>query len=197
MIRALLERLPEQDVESHLLTDEGEEVIDLVRHHWVVYWLPTLELVGVAALWLLALLGPIQLGWFFLVGGVVLALHAVYGLARERRDVFVVTNMRVFRASGVFSVRIATMPITRILDITVEKPLLGRILGFGRESADRSMAPGRENVMPPILGSTASGVPQCRQRPSNMCRSTAERVRRPDRCTTRWIVRSRSSGSPM
>ena len=131
MIRALLERLPEQDVESHLLTDEGEEVIDLVRHHWIVYWLPTLELVGVVALWLLALLGPIQLGWFFLVGGVLLALHAVYGLARERRDVFVVTNMRVFRASGVFSVRIATMPITRILDITVEKPLLGRILGFG------------------------------------------------------------------
>ncbi len=50
---------------------------------------------------------------------------------RERRDVFVVTNMRVFRATGVFSVRIATMPITRILDITVEKPLLGRMLGYG------------------------------------------------------------------
>ena len=26
---------------------------------------------------------------------------------------------------------VATMPITRILDITVEKPLLGRILGYG------------------------------------------------------------------
>ena len=50
---------------------------------------------------------------------------------RERRDVFVITNMRVFRASGVFSVRIATMPITRILDITVEKPLVGRLLGYG------------------------------------------------------------------
>jgi hypothetical protein len=31
----------------------------------------------------------------------------------------------------VFTVRIATMPITRILDITVEKPLLGRMLGYG------------------------------------------------------------------
>jgi hypothetical protein len=31
----------------------------------------------------------------------------------------------------VFSVRIATMPITRILDITVEKPFIGRILGYG------------------------------------------------------------------
>ena len=131
MIRALLDRLPELEVESHLLREEGEEVIDLVRHHWIVYWLPALELVGVALLWLLALLGPIQLGWFFLVGGGLLALHAVYGMAKEHRDVFVITNMRVFRASGVFSVRIATMPITRILDITVEKPLLGRILGYG------------------------------------------------------------------
>ncbi|MEH3033412.1 MAG: PH domain-containing protein [Aeromicrobium erythreum] len=75
--------------------------------------------------------GPIQLGWFFLVAGLVLGGHAVYVVARESRDVFVITDMRVFRASGVFSVRIATMPITRILDITVEKPLLGRLLGYG------------------------------------------------------------------
>ena len=52
-------------------------------------------------------------------------------MAREHRDVFVITNMRVFLASGVFSVRIATMPITRILDITVEKPFVGRVLGYG------------------------------------------------------------------
>ena len=120
MIRSLVRLVPEQDVESHLLHDEGEQVIDLVRHHGIVYVVPALELVGVLALWLLALLGPIQLGWFFLIGGLALAGHASYLLARERRDVFVITDMRVFRASGVFSVRIATMPITRILDITVE-----------------------------------------------------------------------------
>ncbi|MEJ7744897.1 MAG: PH domain-containing protein [Nocardioidaceae bacterium] len=42
-----------------------------------------------------------------------------------------ITNMRVFRVRGVFARRLATMPISRILDITVEKPLLGRILDFG------------------------------------------------------------------
>ena len=46
-------------------------------------------------------------------------------------DRFVITNMRVFRVRGVFSRRLATMPISRILDITVEKPLLGRVLGYG------------------------------------------------------------------
>jgi uncharacterized membrane protein YdbT with pleckstrin-like domain len=46
-------------------------------------------------------------------------------------DRFVITNMRVFRIRGVFSRTLATMPMTRILDITVEKPFLGRVLGFG------------------------------------------------------------------
>ena len=107
MIDFLLERLPDQDIESHLLTIEGEEVIDLVRHHSIVYARPAIEAIAVVPLWLLALFGPIQLGWLFILLGVALGLHALYITMRERRDLFVVTNMRVFRASGVFSVRIA------------------------------------------------------------------------------------------
>lgn len=131
MIRALLDRLPDQEIDSHLLAAEGEHVIDLVRHHGIVYARPVAEGAGVVLLWLLAIFGPIQLGWLFILLGFALALHALYVALREHRDLFVITNMRVFRASGVFAVRIATMPITRILDITVEKPLLGRLLGYG------------------------------------------------------------------
>ena len=50
---------------------------------------------------------------------------------RERRECFVITNMRVFRLHGVLSTHRATMPLNRILDISVDKPLVGRILGFG------------------------------------------------------------------
>ncbi|GAA2082256.1 hypothetical protein GCM10009821_23790 [Aeromicrobium halocynthiae] len=138
---AITRHLPEQDVESHLLSAEGEEIIDLVRKHGVVYVRPAAELLGVLVLWSIALFGPIQWGWFFLLGGVALGLHALYLTLREHRDVFVITTMRVFRASGVFTVRIATMPITRILDITVEKPFVGRVLGYGHfvfESAAQS-----------------------------------------------------------
>ena len=46
-------------------------------------------------------------------------------------DRFVITNMRVFRVHGVLSQQLATMPLSRILDITVKKPLHGRLLGFG------------------------------------------------------------------
>ena len=131
MIQWLLDRLPDQKVEGHLLIDEGEEVIDLVRHHPIVYWRAIVEAVGTGFLWLAAIFGPIDLGWLFILAGVGLLGHAFWLVLKEHRDLFVVTNMRVFRVKGVFSVRTATMPISRILDITVEKPLLGRILGYG------------------------------------------------------------------
>ncbi|MET0468569.1 MAG: PH domain-containing protein [Aeromicrobium sp.] len=131
MLRALLDRLPEQDVDRHLLADEGETVVDLVRHHYIVFVRAVAQVFVALLALVMAFVGPISLGWLFILAFLGLGLHALYLTARERRDIFVITNMRVFRMSGVFSVRIATMPITRILDITVEKPLLGRMIGYG------------------------------------------------------------------
>ncbi len=130
-MRFVLDRLPEQDVESHLLSDEGEHVVDLVRKHPVVYVLPGAELLGALAIGVFSLFTSVQVAWFFMLLALGVGVHALYLIAAEHRDVFVITNMRVFRASGVFSVRIATMPITRILDITVQKPFVGRVLGYG------------------------------------------------------------------
>ncbi|MGH3705745.1 MAG: PH domain-containing protein, partial [Agromyces sp.] len=36
-----------------------------------------------------------------------------------------------FRVHGILSQRIATMPISRILDISVHTPLIGRVFGYG------------------------------------------------------------------
>ena len=93
-----LTRMTEPDIGRHLLRDEGEDIVDIVRKHWVVY------------------VGPM------LIGYLALSVHM---------DRFVVTNMRVFRVKGVFSQSLATMPLSRILDITVLKPFTGRILGYG------------------------------------------------------------------
>lgn len=136
-----IDLLPEQEVEAHLLHDEGEHIIDLVRHHTIVYLVPAIEVLIVALCWVVAFIGPIQLGWLFILAGLGILGHAVYLAAKQHRDVFVITNMRVFRASGVLAVTIATMPIARILDITVTKPALGRMLGYGHfvfESAAQS-----------------------------------------------------------
>lgn len=131
MLRHLLGLLPEQRIQRHLLGEEGEYVIDLVEHHWIAYLRGGLiALLGVFS-WLIAIVGPIELGWLFLLIGLVLLVYGGYRLLDERMDVFVITNMRVFRASGVFTRTVATMPIARILDITVKKPFIGRILNYG------------------------------------------------------------------
>jgi hypothetical protein len=117
---------------KHLLADEGEVVVDEVRHHWVVYVLPVLECV--LALILLAVMisvTSLETAWVPFAVAMVLFGHAGWKALEEHMDRFVITNMRVFRVSGVLTKKVATTPIMRILDITVDKPFIGRILGFG------------------------------------------------------------------
>ena len=119
------------DIRRHLLREEGEVIVDEVRHHWVVYLVPGLEAAVGVALVLWSAVVRADLAWLpFSIGTAVLA-HASWRAMREHMDRFVVTNMRVFRVHGVLSQQLATMPLSRILDITVRKPLHGRILGFG------------------------------------------------------------------
>jgi hypothetical protein len=119
------------DIRRHLLREEGEVIVDEVRHHWVVYVLPAMEAAVGVALVLWCAVVRADLAWLpFSVGMAVLA-HASWRAMREHMDRFVVTNMRVFRVHGVLSQQLATMPLSRILDITVRKPLHGRILDFG------------------------------------------------------------------
>ncbi|WOP17936.1 PH domain-containing protein [Raineyella sp. LH-20] len=117
-------------IDDHLISDEGEVVIDEVMHHWVVMVKPVLiVLLGVAVILLMPYVG--DLWWFFLLVGLVPATYGLYRIQVEFMDRFVITNMRVFRVHGVFNQQIATVPMSRILDISVHKPLLGRLLGYG------------------------------------------------------------------
>ncbi|MGH3413343.1 MAG: PH domain-containing protein [Marmoricola sp.] len=123
--------LTDPDIGRHLLREEGEVIVDEVRKHWVVYVVPMLiTLAGVLVFWLF-LITPVQFAWVPLVAAVVLLVWAAAKALSARVDRFVVTNMRVFRVRGVFVRSLATMPLTRILDITVIKPLAGRALGYG------------------------------------------------------------------
>jgi uncharacterized membrane protein YdbT with pleckstrin-like domain len=116
---------------THLLREEGEVIVDEVRHHWVVYVVPSLEGGVGLGLFYLFLLSPVNLAWvpFLLAFGV--WAHAAWKALNEHMDRFVVTNMRVFRVRGVLSQKLATVPLHRILDISVEKPFVGRLLNYG------------------------------------------------------------------
>lgn len=119
------------DVHPHLLLDEGEDLADEVHHHPIVYVLPRLEMLAGLLLCVSPLFVGPRVGWLLLAVAAALLAHGWWGVLARARDVFVITNMRVFRISGVFNTRKSILPLTRILDITVVKPLLGRLLGYG------------------------------------------------------------------
>jgi len=125
-----LRRFVDPEVDRHLLASEGEFIIDEVVKHW---WTLVLPICGLAAsvVCFLAMIVAGAVWWLFLLLGLVIDVWAVVRMFRVHMDRFVITNMRVFRVHGVFNQHLATMPMTRILDISVEQPFLGRLLGFG------------------------------------------------------------------
>ena len=116
---------------AHLLRDEGEVIVDEVPHHWVVYVVPMLECVVALGLFYLFLLSPVDIAWLPLLLCFGVLAHAAWTALVDHMDRFVITNMRVFRVRGVLGQRLATVPLGRILDISVEKPFLGRLLNYG------------------------------------------------------------------
>lgn len=123
--------LLDPNVYSYLLRDRDEEIQDVVAKHPAAYWLPMVEVLAALAMLILVGLGPAQASMVPMTLAALLVLHAAWRSLVVRRDVLVVTNLRVFRVSGVINQRRAGMPIARIVDITVDKPMLGRMLGFG------------------------------------------------------------------
>ena len=126
-----LRRHFDPQVGTHLLREEGEVIVDEVPHHWVVYLRPVLETVLGLGFLVVVGLSSVQVAWVPLVIALAVFAHAAWLSLRHHMDRFVVTNMRVFRVRGVFARKLATMPLRRILDITVEKPFLGRVLNYG------------------------------------------------------------------
>ncbi len=127
----LLGTLTEPDIRKHLLRDEGEVIVDEVLKHWAAYVRPILETALALALLVAFPFLDMDLAWFPFVVAMALLAHAGWKALQARMDRFVITNMRVFRLHGVLSQQLATMPLSRILDITVAKPLIGRVLGYG------------------------------------------------------------------
>lgn len=116
---------------KHLLREEGEVVVDEVRQHWAAYVRPIAEVFLAVALLALSGVVPIDIAWVPILLAFGFVGHACWLALRAHRDRFVITNMRVFRVHGVLSQSLATVPLSRILDITVKRPLHGRLLGFG------------------------------------------------------------------
>lgn len=127
---SVLWRFLHPDVEAHLLDIEGEVVIDEVRKHWAatVWWYC---LIGLSIPFFFAMIWAGGLFWIPMLLGLSALLIGIGKVHIAHMDRFVITNMRVFRVHGVFTTHLATMPMTRILDISMTRPFLGILLGYG------------------------------------------------------------------
>ncbi len=123
--------LTDPNIRKHLLRDEGEVIVDEVKHHWIVHLLSMVEVAVAVGLLVVLPFVDLDLAWFPFLLAIVILAHAGWRSLKHHMDRFVITNMRVFRVEGVLAQQLATMPLTRILDITVKKPLHGRLLGYG------------------------------------------------------------------
>ncbi|RXW33321.1 PH domain-containing protein [Propioniciclava flava] len=147
-----LSRFLRPEASRRLLVDEGEFIVDEVSKHWVCYVLPSLLVVaGIGFSLLMPLLGP---GWWVaLVAALGAASVGFYRIHAEFMDRFLITNMRVFRVHGIVDQHMATMPIARILDISVRQTLPGQLLGYGHfvfESAAQDQGLKQINFVPRI-----------------------------------------------
>ena len=126
--------LPMSYVKDHLIA--GEQVLYRTRLHWCVLLVPSLIAVicGGSGLGLLAG-GIMQHKGGAVWGGGIFLLLAVtaFGLALLRRDSVeaAITNKRVLIKVGVLQRRTLELFLTQIEGISVEEPLLGKLLGYG------------------------------------------------------------------
>ncbi len=139
---------------------EGENMALSVRRHWTMFLRSGLQSVGVLA-------AAFALDWLTSDPGGAGALDPVWALASSLAVIFfawqvfdwwltslVVTDHRVYEVSGILSRNVASMPLSKMTDITYHRSPAGRLLGYGElilESAGQEQALSRITNLPDPL----------------------------------------------
>lgn len=154
--------LAPRDPDEYLLTTE-RRVIRL-RRHWAVvlpYVVQTVLLL-IVALTLTTIIGnykdPEHGGawpkfaqnvlWYLTLFAL---LRLTFYLVEWWVERIVVTDKRAMITSGIFTTKVAMMPVTKITDMTYERSVVGRMLGYGTlilESAGQIQALNRIEFLP-------------------------------------------------
>ena len=118
-------------VDQYVLKSAGEQKVEEVHKHWVVMAWPAVRVAAGVFILVSAFAFEGWAFWALFLLGMALGVQALWRILEEYRDRFVITNQRVFRVNGVLSTARASVPLLRILDITVLKPVPGRWLNYG------------------------------------------------------------------
>ena len=141
------------ELDRYLL--DGERLVTAVHQHWGKVAEPVASAaVGlVVALWADAKIAPsigvvsttLWWAWFALV------LRTAYLVAEWRHDWFVATDKRLLLFYGFITRKVSMMPLAKVTDMSYERSIPGRILGYGRfvmESAGQDQALREVNWVP-------------------------------------------------
>jgi len=132
-------------VSKYLLPNE-QQVIHTRRHPAILIGPSLLALAGLLVAALLsatvlrgsgALITVIWVAWLVLFG------YMIWNVINWAVDYFVVTSHRILLTSGVFTRKVAMMPLTKVTDMSFQRTFSGRMLGYGEfivESAGRDQA---------------------------------------------------------
>jgi membrane protein YdbS with pleckstrin-like domain len=118
-------------VDKYILTTAGETKVVEVRKHWAASAWPAVRLAISIVIFVNAFAFQGAVYWILFLLGMLLGLQALWRILYEYRDRFVITNQRVFRVHGILSTARASVPLLRILDITIRKSVIGRWLNYG------------------------------------------------------------------
>lgn len=140
------------ELEKYLIPSETPVV--RTRRHWASLSRDAAIYLGCLLVsWLL--LGYLSGERFFSIAGVLLLLGSSGWFAviwhEWRTEQFVITDKRVLLINGILTRRVAIMPLSKVTDLTYERSLLGRILGYGAfvmESAGQVQALSRIDYLP-------------------------------------------------
>jgi len=126
----------------------SERVVFVQHEHWIAVAEPIGTAAGafVVLIWLLGvfnnspgLTNVLVIIWFVVLG------RAAYRVVGWRRDLFIGTSKRLLNLSGIISRTLATMPLSKVTDMSYIRSPWGKLLGYGTfrvESAGQDQALG-------------------------------------------------------
>ena len=118
-------------VDQYISSTADEQKVLEVKKHWAASAWAYVRLAIAVVIFISAFAYQAPVYYVFIVIALGLGLQALWHILREYRDRFVITNQRVFRVNGILSTARASVPLLRTLDITVNKPVIGRWLNYG------------------------------------------------------------------
>jgi uncharacterized membrane protein YdbT with pleckstrin-like domain len=137
-------------VDKYLMSYEGKPVA--VRRHPAVLLRPVAEVTAglLVAGFVTATVGggPGGIVWWLWAALLVRLAWKVFAWSLE---FFIVTEHRVMLITGVLNRKVAMMPLAKVTDIALERPFVGRLIGYGTfvlESAGQDQALREVEYMP-------------------------------------------------